>query len=269
MTEPTAGVPIGDAKARPTGPGPLAAAQADAEASRVEIERLTQEINTLLRDGPNFDQAEHARLTTARDAAHKRWRHADLAVRGAGRQQYAPLFDRTVEKLRRQRRRVFDLHPGVLAFIFDVQRLRDHRKGLESAIVELECSPDYQHARREVLRNLSLDDDVREELSAGGRRLAKLELDLVRAKTEHEVAKTAQAQAQIIWESEKATLESWEEAIRAMGPAAQRALQAIPKPGASDDDPLVGYADLQVGPGQTPHDLHEKMKRSGRDEVFA
>lgn len=248
--------------------GSLAAAQAEQQAAKAEVAELTKAIDQLRSQGPYFDRAEDERLEVARGAAHKKWRHCDLVVREKAEKKNSPLTERVAAKIRVKRQRVYDLHPALLARMGESRSLRERRQGLEASIQELESSPEYQRDRREVLKSLSLDDAAREEITLGGQRLARLELDLGRALADLAAAEEVQAKAQVMWESEKLTLENWEEAIRAMGPAAQRALKAIPLPGASDDDPLVGYADLQSGPGQMPHDLHESAKKFGRKEVF-
>ena len=206
----------------------------------------------------------HARLEAERQTALKKLRHCDLAVEDLNKAEAGPLTAKAVEKIRRQRRKVYDLHPSLLARMAEHRRLRERRQGLENSITKVKDSAEYRHDQREILRVFGGGIPSREDNSSSGRRLALLERDLVRTIAEVEIAATVQAEAVAKWQSEKATLDAWEGAIKAHSPAARRALAAIPKPGAPDDQGVRGYADIAVA---TPHGLHQEGKYFGRPQA--
>ena len=246
----------------PAKTAPLGAAQAAQEVARGEVSRLTAAINALKRTGPGLDQTELADLEGQREAALRNLRHADLAVHEAGRRPYGPLSEKAVSKIRRLRRRVFDLHPQLLARLAEVRRLRERQQGIENAITEVKDSAEYRHDRAELLRFHGADG-TREDVTRSGRTLAKLERDLGIVSAELPIAQETRIQAQAVWEGERATLQNWEEAVNSLGAAGQRALRAISQP-AAEDDGLVGYSDIEVGPYQTPQALHQNQKMFGR-----
>ncbi len=230
---------------------PLAGAQFDQEQARAEVERLTKAIAAHRSDGIGFDQPEDAALVAARETALKRLRATDLDVEEQKAAADAPIPARVLEKIRVMRRKTHDAHAALIVRMHEARHQREHLQALRSAIDELRRSPEFIHDERELRRVFRGDAGAHAVTTRSGKRLAQLERALELTTTETALAATAQAEAEVIWQGSKATLDNWEQAIRASSPAAARTLAELPQPGASVDMGLnPGAADIEIGHGK-------------------
>ena len=157
-----------------------------------------------------------------------------------------------------------DAHAALITRMDEARRLRAHLQDLRNSIEKIKDSAEYRHDRRDLLRVFGSKVDGQVDTSRSGKALARLERDLIVTTAELELGQAAQAAAQAQWEGSKATLDNWEAAIHAQGPAAARTLLELPRAGAIDDQNIRGYADISAGENQTPVNLHESGKYAGR-----
>ncbi len=247
----------------PAPAGPLDEAEAEQEAARAQAADITAQIDALKRPGPGFDQAELAGLEAAQEVALKRLRAADLRIEEQRTAAAAPISARALNKIRAQRRKAYDAHAALIVRMTEATRLRAHRKGLENTVAEIQRSPEFRRDHQGVIssfvwgKNGKGPGDHRAPAADHRdspetiKKLAELERSLSNTIAELELAQAAQAAAQAQWEGSKATLDNWESAVRAQGPAAVRALAEIPDAGVFDNQGLnPGSADIEIGSGK-------------------
>lgn len=245
-----------------TAADPPAEAQLDREAAESAVKRLTAKIVELSGKGPGHDPALLATLDAEREAALKRLRHAELEIAEQTAAASGPITVKVIAKIRRLRRTVADSRPALMARMAEVNSLRAHRTGVENAVAALKESWDFKRDQREIKNAFVFPRDAQDGDSPPPARgvlktprsvqaLASLERDLDRTSGELKLAQAALTEASTRNSSLRATLESWEAAIRAQGPAAVRALAEIPDAGGFDDQGLnPGSADIEIGSGK-------------------
>ena len=253
--------------------GPLDETEAAQEQARSEAAAVTAKIAELIRSGPGFDQTLHARLKHEQESALKALRAADLQLEEQRAAATAPIPARALSKIRAMRRRVADSHSALLTRQAEANHLRGHLQGVRNSIAALENSSEFKRDQQGVVstfvwgKNGKEPGDHRAPVADHRdspqtiKMLAELERDLERTITEAALSATVQAEASAKWTNAKSTLDVWESAVRAQGPAAARALSELPQAGAFDDQNLKGHADISLS---TPHALHQSQRSVGR-----
>ncbi len=262
MNQATAELPIAaPAQGQPPKASPLAAA--GPEAARAAVERLTSKMAELKSKGPGCDPILLARLKVELEEALQKLRRADLEAAELTAAAAGSVSLKVLGKVRRGRRKVEALNAGAMALTGEHQRGRDHLGGLKSQIAELKASGEFRQDQEEI-RNEYLfprDAETRDHPAParGGKKtprsvikLAEFERAAETAAAELKITVAAQIAASERWQAEKAVLDSWEQAIRAMGPAARAVLDAMPRPGADTMGAVTNQVDFRLGvPGHT------------------
>ena len=245
--------------------GPPDAAQLDQEAADAAVARLTKAITELRQTGPGSDPALLGCLQAELEGAQKVLRRVDLEAAEQTAAATGPLPPKTLEKIRRRRRKVEDLHAAVLGRMGEHRRLREHLHGLKNEIAELKASWEFKQDNREFLspfvrppRDPQLAEERRgpsrnsEKTPQSIEKLALMERDLESTGAELTIAAAVQAEASARWETEKRTLGGWESAARSLGPAARAVLDALPRVGTQSLGEVTRQDDFRDGvPGYT------------------
>ena len=239
-------MPQAATKTRPPASSPAAA----------EVERITKAITDLRGRGAGADPVLLATLESEREKALRLLRAADLEAAEQTAAAGAPISRKTIEKIRRQRRKVHDLHPALLARVSEHRRLRERKHSLETQITTATNTGAFKQAQKDNKSRFVWgrkdqehpEPPSNEKMPPSIEALARLERDLATIAAELQIAVTVQAEAQARWESEKRTLDAWEAAIRALGPAARQALANIPNPSDADHSNYTGWPDVSVRP---------------------
>ena len=256
-------MPTAATKPAPEPANPLTEAEVEQEQARSEAAAITEKIKALTRSGPGFDQGLHARLKIEQESALKALRAADLQLEEQKAAATAPISARVIDKIRRRRRRVEDLHASTLARMGETNHLRGHIQGLKNSIAALRESWEFR-ADQQEMQNAYLfprDPEARDHPAPARRaqktpqsmeKLALLERDLETTAAELKIAAAAQIAASARWEAEKAVLDAWESAVRSLGASAGAVLDALPAAGAQSLGGVTRQDDFRDGiPGHT------------------
>ena len=166
----------------------------------------------------------------------------------------APISARVIDKIRVQRRKTEGHHAAVMARTEECQSLRQRAGRLKSSIAELLDSWEFKQSQREVKSEYLFPRDEKnppppapgtEKTPKSTLEMAQFEHDLETTGAELLIATAAQITASERWEVEKHVLDSWESAIRRLGPAARAALDSMPAPGATMNAP-ASWVDFRL-----------------------